>query len=87
MKRAVGNERTSQSRQAVVQRAVAGNDKDGRDRPVTVKNAHGKKCTLGADWHTQAQAGRTSESVSPVSPAPTSTRSTHTQHAQSQQLG
>ncbi len=42
---------------------------------------------LDADWYTQAQAGRTSESVSPVSPAPTSTRSTHTQHAQSQQLG
>ena len=75
VKRVVGNERTSQSRQAVEQRKAAGRDEDGRDRPVTVTNSRGQKKTLGADWHTQAQAGRTSESVSP---APTSTRSTHT---------
>ena len=59
----VGNERTSQSRQAVVQREAAGRDEDGRNRPVTVTDSRGKERTLGADWHTQAQAGRTSESV------------------------
>ena len=75
VKRVVGNERKSQSRQTVELRKEAGTDEDGRDRPVTVTDGSGQKKTLGADWHTQAQAGRTSESVTP---APTSTRSTHT---------
>jgi len=84
VKRAVGNERTSQSRQAVEQRKAAGTDEKGRYLPVTVTDGSGQEKTLDGDWHTQAQAGRTSESVSP---ARTSTRSTHTQHAQSQQFG
>ena len=75
----VGNERTSQSRQAVKLRKEAGTDKDGRYLPVTVPDGRGQEKTIDADWLTQAQAGRTSESVTP---APTSTRSTHTQHAQ-----
>ncbi len=84
MKRVVGNERTSQSRRAVELRKEAGTDENGRYLPVTVTDGSGQETTLDGDWHTQAQAGRTSESVSP---APTSTRSTHTQHAQSQQFG
>ena len=80
----VGNERDSQSRQAVKLRKEAGTDENGRYHPVTVTDGRGQTKTLDGDWHSQAQAGRTSESVSP---APTSTRSTHTQHAQSQQFG
>ena len=72
----VGNERDSQSRQAVEQRKAAGRDEDGRDRPVTVTNSRGQKKTLGADWHTQAQAGRTSESVH-AAPRPTHTLAVH----------
>ncbi len=87
VKRVVGNERTAQSRQAVELREAAGTDENGRARPVTVTDSRGQKKTLDGDWHTPAQAGRTSESVTP---APTSTQHTHSvthAHAQSQQLG
>ena len=80
VKRVVGNERDAQSKQAGVLRKAAGTDEHGRDLPVKVVNARGKERTLGADWHTQAQAGRTSESVTP---APTTTQHTHTARTKS----
>ena len=80
VKRVVGNERDAQSKQSGVLRKAAGTDEHGRDLPVKVTDARGRERTLGPDWHTLEQAGRTSESVTP---APTSTRSTHTQHARS----